>query len=82
MARCGRVCAGWRRLQVLLPREGVHVNHKKLRRLYIEERLQVRRRAGRKRALGTRVPIVLPQGGSLAVLSATGCSIRNTDGGK
>ena len=33
---------GWRRLQVLLSREGVHMNHKKLRRLYIEERLQVR----------------------------------------
>jgi hypothetical protein len=29
-------------------------NHKKLRRLYREERLQVRRRAGRKRALGAR----------------------------
>lgn len=34
---------GWRRLRVLLSREGVHMNHKKLRRLYIEERLQVRR---------------------------------------
>jgi putative transposase len=53
---------GWRRLHVLLSREGVHVNHKKLRRLYIEERLQVRRRGGRKRALGTRAPMVLPQG--------------------
>jgi putative transposase len=29
------------------------VNHKKLRRLYREERLQVRRRGRRKRALGT-----------------------------
>jgi hypothetical protein len=28
------------------------MNHKKLRRLYTEERLQVRRRGGRKRALG------------------------------
>jgi putative transposase len=37
------------------------MNHKKLRRLYAEERLQVRRRGGRKRALGTRVPIALPQ---------------------
>lgn len=53
---------GWRRLQVLLSREGVQVNHKKLRRLYREERLQVRRRGGRKRALGTRAPLVLPQG--------------------
>src|SRR6266436_1092592 len=53
---------GWRRLHVLLSREGVRVNHKKLRRLYVEERLQVRRRGGRKRALGTRAPMVLPQG--------------------
>jgi putative transposase len=53
---------GWRRLHVLLSREGVQVNHKKLRRLYGEERLQVRRRSGRKRALGTRAPMALPQG--------------------
>ena len=53
---------GWRRLKVLLSREGVQVNHKKLRRLYREERLQVRRRGGRKRALGTRAPMLLPQG--------------------
>lgn len=53
---------GWRRLRVLLSREGVHMNHKKLRRLYIEERLQVRRRIGRKRAAVTRVPLVPAQG--------------------
>jgi len=38
------------------------MNHKKLRRLYREERLQVRRRLGRKRALGTRAPMAIPQG--------------------
>ena len=38
------------------------MNHKKLRRLYREERLQMRRRGGRKRALGTRAPMTLPQG--------------------
>jgi putative transposase len=53
---------GYRRLQVLLRREGISMNHKKLRRLYGEERLQVRRRGGRKRALGTRAPMTLPQG--------------------
>jgi putative transposase len=37
-------------------------NHKKLRRLYAEERLQVRRRGGRKKTLGTRAPMTLPQG--------------------
>ena len=53
---------GYRRLHVLLAREGIRVNHKKLRRLYGEERLQVRRRGGRKRALGTRAPLLLPEG--------------------
>jgi putative transposase len=53
---------GYRRLLILLRREGLGMNHKKLRRLYREERLQVRRRGGRKRALGTRAPLALPQG--------------------
>jgi putative transposase len=52
----------YRRLHILLRREGVVMNHKKLRRLYREERLQVRRRSGRKRAVGTRAPMALPQG--------------------
>jgi putative transposase len=38
---------GYRRLHILLRREGLALNHKKLRRLYAEERLQVRRRGGR-----------------------------------
>ncbi len=53
---------GWRRLRVLLSREGVHLNHKKLRRLYVEERLQVRRCIGRRRAAVTRVPLLPAQG--------------------
>ena len=53
---------GYRRLGILLRREGTHMNHKRLRRLYVEERLQVRRRGGRKRALGTRAPMTVPQG--------------------
>ena len=53
---------GYRRLHILLTREGIAMNHKKLRRLYREERLQVRRRGGRKRALGTRAPMAIPQG--------------------
>jgi hypothetical protein len=36
--------------------------HKKLYGLYREERLIVRKRGGRKRALGTRAPMALPQG--------------------
>ena len=53
---------GYRRIHVMIAREGHIVNHKKLRRIYAEEKLQVRRRGGRKRALGTRKPMVLPDG--------------------
>src|SRR5262245_15973030 len=52
---------GYRRLHVLLRREGFIVNHKRLFRLYREERLIVRRRSGRKRALGARAPMLVPQ---------------------
>jgi putative transposase len=51
---------GYRRLHVLLRREGFIVNHKRLFRIYREERLMVRKRGGRKRALGTRAPIPIP----------------------
>ncbi len=51
---------GYRRIHVLLEREGIQVNLKKLRRIYSEEKLQVKRRGGRKRALGTRRPIEVP----------------------
>ena len=51
---------GYRRLHVLLRREGYVVNHKRLFRIYREERLMVRKRGGRKRALGTRAPIPVP----------------------
>jgi putative transposase len=48
---------GYRRLHVLLRREGHVVNRKRVYRLYREERLTVRRRGGRKRALGLRAPV-------------------------
>ena len=50
---------GYRRLHLLLKREGVAINWKKLYRLYKEERLTVRKRGCRKRALGTRAPIAI-----------------------
>lgn len=53
---------GYRRVNVMLQREGIYMNHKKLRRIYTEEKLQVRRRGGRKRALGTRRPMEVPDG--------------------
>ena len=52
---------GYRRLGLLLARQGVRINHKKLYRLYREERLSVRKRGGRKPALGTRAPMAIPQ---------------------
>lgn len=51
---------GYRRIHVMLQRQGIEMNLKKLRRLYGEEKLQVRKRGGRKRALGTRRPILVP----------------------
>jgi len=51
---------GYRRIHVMLARQGWRVNHKKLRRLYAEEKLQVRKRGGRKRALGIRRPMLVP----------------------
>ena len=51
---------GYRRLHVLLRREGHAVNHKRLFRMYREEKLHVRRRGGRKRAIGTRARMLVP----------------------
>lgn len=49
---------GYRRLHVLLRREGHVVNRKKTQRLYREEGLSVRKRRGRKKATGTRAPLL------------------------
>ncbi len=54
---CERRRFGYRRLHVLLRREGHAVNRWRVQRLYREEKLTVRRRGGRKRAMGTRRPI-------------------------
>ena len=50
---------GYRRLQVLLVREGWQVNHKRVYRLYVEEKLSLRRKRGRKRS-GVRQPLPEP----------------------
>ncbi|MFB0614357.1 IS3 family transposase [Aurantiacibacter poecillastricola] len=47
---------GYRRLHILLRREGIMINRKKTQRLYKEEGLAVRRRRSRRRAVGTRAP--------------------------
>lgn len=49
---------GYRRLHVLLRQEGLVENRKRTQRLYREEGLTVRKRRGRKRATGTRAPIL------------------------
>ena len=51
---------GYRRLHVMLRREGHAVNRKRVQRIYREEKLMVRRRGGRKRAMGTRRPLEIP----------------------
>ena len=56
---------GYRRLGLMLERQGVKLSPKKLYRLYKEERLTVRKRGGRKRALGTRAPMAIPQARNL-----------------
>ena len=47
---------GYRRLHILLRREGMVINRKKTQRLYCEEKLAVRRRRNRRRAIGARAP--------------------------
>jgi len=53
---------GYRRLKVLLQREGFQVNHKRVYRLYVEEKLGLRRKRGRRRmpTAAARVPLKLP----------------------
>ena len=51
---------GYCRLHVLLRRDGHAINRKRVQRIYREERLTVRRRGGRKRAMGTRRPLEIP----------------------
>jgi len=62
---------GYRRIGVLLAREGFTMNHKKLRRLYREEGLAVKRRRGRKRSTGSREPIAVLPAGSIAGASTS-----------
>jgi putative transposase len=51
---------GYRRLGWMLAREGHVMNRKKLYRIHREEKLMVRRRGRRKRAIGTRASLALP----------------------
>ena len=75
-SRCASVCASWRASGIgsvtvvsgiLLAREGLRANHKKLYRSYAEERLAVKRRRGPKRAMGTRRPAAAGRPGQRAM---------------
>ena len=48
---------GYRRVHMVLKRSGLKINHKKVYRIYKELGLKVKKRLGRKRALGTRMEI-------------------------
>jgi putative transposase len=51
---------GYRRLTVMLRREGRAVNHKRVYRLYVEEGLTVRRRERKRLKAAARTPLALP----------------------
>jgi len=51
---------GYRRLHVLLRREGMLVNHKRVYRIYREEGLSVRRRKRKRGVSAARTPLLLP----------------------
>ena len=51
---------GYRRIHMVLKRSGLRINHKKVFRIYRECGLKVKKRSGRKRAIGARVTTSLP----------------------
>jgi transposase InsO family protein len=54
-----RRCFGYRRLFILLRRDGEPSGVNRIYRLYREEGLSVRKRKARRRAVGTRAPILV-----------------------
>ncbi len=48
---------GYRRIGLMLARQGMTMNHKKPYRLYTDERLTIRKRKKRRRAIGSRTPM-------------------------
>src|SRR6266478_4422816 len=62
LVKAHRATCRYRRLKILLTREGFAVNHKRVYRLYVEEKLGLRRKRGRRRmpTAAARVPLKLP----------------------
>ena len=52
---------GYRRLGVMLEREGISINHKRLHRLYREEGLVLRRKRRQRASTATRAPLIAPR---------------------
>lgn len=52
---------GYRRLGVMLEREGTRVNHKRLHRLYREEGLVLRKKRRQRASTATRAPLISPR---------------------
>jgi len=52
---------GYRRLHALLRRDGMAVNHKRVYRLYVEEKLWVRKRNRKRRVAVPRAPMLVPE---------------------
>ena len=57
-----RVRYGYRRLHILLMREGWQINHKRVYRLYKQEGLSLRLKTKKKRVSEARVPLPAPRG--------------------
>ncbi|MCX5545774.1 IS3 family transposase [Paraburkholderia sp. CNPSo 3076] len=53
---------GYRRLHALIEREGIHVNHKRVYRLYQQAGLRLRRRRQRRGVMDEREKLALPSG--------------------
>lgn len=74
---------GYRRLHILLVREGWGINHKRIQRMYRQEQLAVRRKKRKRIAQTARQPKVMPEGANerwsmdfMADSLATGRSFR------
>jgi putative transposase len=74
-----RVRYGYRRLHVLLMREGWVINHKRVYRLYKQEGLSLRLKTKKKRASAARVPL-LPASAPMECWSMDFVSDRLADG--
>src|SRR5689334_17191867 len=67
---------GYRRLFILLRREGEPSGINRIYRLYREEGLTVRKRRARRRAVGTRCPILVEEGERAMVIGFRARSVR------